>query len=50
MRKLGFEYKRTSKVVVPLDTPAFMAAPARYFAAINELRVNGSKIYWQDET
>jgi hypothetical protein len=50
MRKLGFEYKRTSKVVVPLDTPAFMAARARYFAAINELRANGSKIYWHDET
>lgn len=50
MRKIGFVYKQTSKIVVPLDTPAFMAARARYFAAIDELRTNGSKIFWHDET
>ncbi len=50
MRKLGFVYKRTSKVIVPLDTPTFMAARARYFAAIDELRTSGSKICWHDET
>jgi hypothetical protein len=50
MKKIGFVYKRTSKVVVPLDTPAFMAARARYFAAIDGLRINGSKIFWHDET
>jgi hypothetical protein len=27
-----------------------MAARARYFAAINELSTNGSKIFWHDET
>jgi hypothetical protein len=50
VKKIGFIYKRTSKVVVPLDTRIFMAACARYFAAIDELRTNGSKIFWHDET
>jgi hypothetical protein len=50
MRKIGFVYKRTSKVVVPLDTPSFMVARAHYFAAIDEMRNNGSKIFWHDET
>jgi hypothetical protein len=45
MRKLGFVYKRTSKVIVPLDTPTFMAARARYFAAIDELRNMSAKIF-----
>ena len=38
VRKIGFVYKRTSKVVIPLDTPSFMAARACYFAVIDELR------------
>ena len=50
MKKLGFVYKRTSKVIVPLDTPSFMAARARYFAVIDELRTSGSEIFWHDET
>ncbi|CAF3356720.1 unnamed protein product [Rotaria sp. Silwood2] len=50
MKKLGFAYKKTSKVIVPLDSPFNMAARARYFAKINELRNNGTLIFWQDET
>jgi hypothetical protein len=50
MRKIGFAYKRTSKVIVPLDSPSFMAARARYFRALDQLRSNGSKIFWHDET
>jgi len=50
MKKLGFEYKRTSKVVVPLDASFFMAARARYFATIDELRTSGTQIVWHDET
>ncbi|CAF2985451.1 unnamed protein product [Rotaria sp. Silwood2] len=50
MKKLGFSYKRTSKVVVPLDAVSFMASRARYFAAIDEARSDGSKIFWHDET
>ncbi len=34
VRKIGFVYKRTSKVVVLLDIPTFMVARARYFATI----------------
>jgi hypothetical protein len=50
VRKIGFVYKRTSKFVAPLDTPTLMAVRMRYFAAIDELRNNGSKIFWHDET
>ncbi|CAF4829557.1 unnamed protein product, partial [Rotaria sp. Silwood2] len=50
MRKLGFVYKRTSKVIVPLDSPSFMATRARYFTVLDQLRSNGSKIFWHDET
>jgi hypothetical protein len=50
MKKLGFSYKRTSKVVVPLDAVFFMASRARYFAAIDEARSDGSKFFWHDET
>jgi hypothetical protein len=50
MRKIGFKYQRTSKVKVPLDTLPFMAARARYFACLDELRSAGTKIFWYDET
>ena len=50
MKKLDFVYKRTSKIIVPLDSLSFMAARARYFATIDELRNNGTKIFWHDET
>ncbi|CAF4724949.1 unnamed protein product [Rotaria sp. Silwood2] len=45
MKKLGFAYKRTAKVVVPLNTPTFMATSALYFAAIDEFRTSGAKIF-----
>jgi hypothetical protein len=50
MKKLGFVYKRTSKVIVPMDSPSFMAARARYFRALNQLKSKGSTIFWHDET
>jgi hypothetical protein len=50
MKKLGFAYKKTSKVIVPLDSLFYMAARARYFAKINELRNNSTLIFWHDET
>jgi len=43
-------YKRTSKVFVLLDTSAFIATRVRYFAATDELRPSGAKIFWHDET
>ncbi len=45
MRKLGFVYKRTFKVILPLDTPTFMAARARYFATLDELRTSGAQFF-----
>jgi hypothetical protein len=50
IRKLGFSYRRTAKVVAPLDSISFMAARARYFACIDELRSDGTVIFWHDET
>jgi hypothetical protein len=50
MKKLGFVYKRTSKVIVPMDSPSFMAARARYFRALDQLKSKGSTIIWHDET
>ena len=50
MKKLGFIYKRTAKVIVPLDSPSFMAARARYFRALDQLGREGSMIFSHDET
>ncbi|CAF1107785.1 unnamed protein product [Rotaria sordida] len=50
MRKIGFVYKRTSKVIVPFDIPAFMVVRTRYFAVLDELDTSGTKIFWHDET
>jgi hypothetical protein len=50
MKKLVFVYKRTSKVTVPVDSPSFMAARARYFRALDQLSIKGSTIFWHDET
>jgi hypothetical protein len=50
MKKLGFTYKRTSKVVVPLDVLFFLAAHVRFFTDIEKARSDGSKIFWHDET
>ncbi|CAF2098838.1 unnamed protein product [Rotaria magnacalcarata] len=50
MKKLGFTYKRTSKVVVPLDALFFMTARARYFTDIDEARSGDTKSFWHDET
>jgi len=50
IKKLGFGYKRISKVIVPMDSPSFMAARARYFRASDQLRSKGSTIFWHHET
>ena len=50
MKRLGFEYKRTSKITIPLDSVSFMAQRAKYFAKLDEVRSNGSIIYYHDET
>ena len=50
MKRLGFEYKRTYKITIPLDSVSFMAQRAKYFAKLNEIRSNRSIIYYHDET
>ena len=50
MKRLGFEYKRTSKITIPLDLVSFMAQRAKYFAKLDVVRSNGSFIYNHDET
>ena len=50
MKRLGFEYKRTSTITIPLDSVSFMAQRAKYFAKLDEMRSNGSNIYYHDET
>lgn len=50
MKKLGFEYKRTSKVSIPLDSISFMAQRAKFFAKLDEARSNATVIYYHDET
>ena len=50
MKRLGFEYNRVSKVSTPLDSVSFMAQRAKYFAKLDEIRSNGSLIFYHDET
>ncbi|CAF1328425.1 unnamed protein product [Rotaria sordida] len=48
--KLGFIYQRTSKIKIPLDSQAFVAAKAKYFQALEELREANVHLYYHDET
>jgi hypothetical protein len=50
MKRIGFEYKRTSKISIPLDSVSFMAQRANYFRRLDEIRSNGTFIYYHDET
>ncbi|CAF1141403.1 unnamed protein product [Rotaria sordida] len=48
--ELGFIYQRTSKIKIPLDSQAFVAAKAKYFQALEELREANVHLYYHDET
>ncbi|CAF4194494.1 unnamed protein product [Rotaria sordida] len=48
--KIGFIYQRTSKIKIPLDSQAFVAARAKYFQALEELREANVHLYYHDET
>ena len=50
MKRLGFTYKQTSKVAVPLDSSSFLAQRGAYFRRLDDLRRNGALIYYHDET
>ena len=50
IKRLGFEYKTTSKIVIPLDSLSVMAQRSKCFTKWNEIRSNGSIIYYHDES
>lgn len=50
MRALGFEYKKTNKLVVPLDATSLIAQRAVYFRRLDKLRNDNAFIYYHDET
>ena len=50
MHRLGFSYKKTSKVKVALDDNSFVAQRAFYFRKLDELRKAGALIMFHDET
>ena len=50
MRRLGFGYKQTHKVVVPLDSTSFIAQRAGYFRRLDNLRNDNAVVYYHDET
>ena len=50
MHRLGFSYKRTSKVQFALDDNCFVAQRAFYFRKLDELRKVGALIMFHDET
>ena len=44
IEKLGFVYRRVSKVTVPLGGLSVMAARTHYFTGIEKFRSSGSKV------
>ncbi|CAF3998146.1 unnamed protein product [Rotaria sp. Silwood2] len=50
MKSIGFIYQRTSKIKIPLDSQAFVAARAKYFQALEELREANVHLYYHDGT
>ena len=50
MKRLGFSYKQTSKVPIPLDSVSFVAQRAAYFRRLDELREAKAHVYYHDET
>ena len=50
MKLLGFSYKQTSKVPIPLDPVSFVAQRAAYFRRLDELREAKAHLYYHDET
>ena len=49
MKQLGFSYKQTSKVPIPLDLVPFIAQRAAYFRRLDELREANAHLYYHDE-
>jgi hypothetical protein len=50
MKKIGFRFKCTSKVKIPLDNVRFVAQRAHFFRKMDELRGSNAKVFFHDET
>ena len=50
MKRLGYEYKATSKISIPLDSIGCMSQRAKYFRILDKIRSDGTFIYYHDET
>ena len=50
VKRLGFSYKQTTKVPIPLDSVSFVAQSAAYFRRLDELREANAHLYYYDET
>ncbi|CAF3405572.1 unnamed protein product [Rotaria sp. Silwood2] len=50
MHRLGFKYKATAKISIPLDATNFVASRAKYFRYLNDLRSNDVIVCYHDET
>lgn len=50
MKRLGYEYKATSKISIPLDSIGCMYQRAKYFRILDEIRSDSTFIYYHDET
>ena len=47
MKKIGFSYTRTNKIRMPMDSIDFIVQRASYFRKLDEIRRNGTMIFYQ---
>ena len=50
LHRIGFRYKSTTKVKIPLDYVSFVAQCAKFYRKIDELRMNDALIFYHDES
>ena len=50
MKRLGFSYKETSEVSIPLDSVSFITMRAAYFLRLDEPRAANAYLYYHSET
>ncbi|CAF4197206.1 unnamed protein product [Rotaria sordida] len=50
LHRIGFSYKSTTKVKIPLDHVSFVAQRAKFYRKIDELRTADALIFYHDES
>lgn len=50
LHRIGFSYKSTAKVKIPLDNICFVAQRAKFFRKMDELRDGNALVFFHDET